>query len=389
MKRKGSHISSGSTKPFLDAPQADEVEISLFGPSYGECVVIHAGDGVWFVVDSCTIPGTEKSRCVRYFEEIGVDVSTDVRRIIATHWDQDHIRGLSQLVELAKNAEFVCSAAFFSEEFITLIELYKQFQIGVGGGVKEFARTLEILLERRKKPFLAMEQMTIWNAFRDGKEAASLVALSPSSATIIEGHLNIGTLLQEAQLQNLRVTETSRNDRSVVLWLRAGNAIALLGSDLEETGAKDQGWSAVLLSTVERPKAQIFKVPHHGSITGHVDQVWSDLLVPQPPAIIAPWRRGAQALPTCSDIQRIQKETDQLYVTTIPQNKRKTRSATVERMIRSTARHVRLVDEYLGHVRLRAKLSSRNPAWTSALFNGARKIEGRMAKTFPGGQSVE
>lgn len=377
------------SKPVLDAPEADEVEISLFGPSYGECVVIHAGNGVWLVVDSCTIPGTGKSRCVHYFEEIGVNVSSAVKRIIATHWDQDHIRGLSQLVELAESAEFVCSAAIFSEEFLTLIELYKQIQFGVGGGVKEFARIIEILLQRQRKPLLAMERMTIWNSLRDGREVASLVALTPSSATIIEGHLNIGQLLQDARAQNLRVTETSRNDRSVVLWLRAGNAIALLGSDLEETGAKDQGWSAVLLSPVERPKAQIFKVPHHGSITGHVDQVWSDLLVPNPPSIIAPWRKGVQALPTRNDIERIQEKTDDLYVTTIPQNKHKRRSATVERMIRSTSRGLRAVDESLGHIRLRARLSSANPAWTAALFNGARRIEGRVAKAFPVGRSGE
>ena len=34
------------------APQANEVELSLAGPGYGECVLIHVGNNTWVIVDS-------------------------------------------------------------------------------------------------------------------------------------------------------------------------------------------------------------------------------------------------------------------------------------------------------------------------------------------------
>ena len=35
------------------APQRDQIEVSLFGPGYGECVLLYIGDGNWVIVDSC------------------------------------------------------------------------------------------------------------------------------------------------------------------------------------------------------------------------------------------------------------------------------------------------------------------------------------------------
>ena len=34
-------------------PGKNEFEITLFGPGYGESVVLHVGSGAWIVVDSC------------------------------------------------------------------------------------------------------------------------------------------------------------------------------------------------------------------------------------------------------------------------------------------------------------------------------------------------
>ena len=229
--------------PKLDAPKADEVEISIFGPSYGECVAVHAGDGIWFVIDSCTIPGTNKSRPIHYFKTIGVDVAHAIKKIIATHWDGDHIGGLSELLEMAKESDFIASGALFSKEFLTLIRLYDNAQYGTGPSVKEYAKVLEILYKRGKKPVLATEQMAIWNRTKGGQEVACLISLSPSNAEVIEGHKSVAQMFV-----NKKLVETNRNERSVVLWLRVENAVALLGSDLEELKDKARGWSAIILA---------------------------------------------------------------------------------------------------------------------------------------------
>ena len=40
-------------------PASDEVELSLFGPGYGEAIAVHVGDGKWILIDSCKEKGTK------------------------------------------------------------------------------------------------------------------------------------------------------------------------------------------------------------------------------------------------------------------------------------------------------------------------------------------
>ena len=215
-----------------------------------------------------------------------------------------------------------------------------------------------------------------------------IVALSPSSATVLKGHLNIGKLLQDAARYRGRMPSGNRNDRSVVLWVRLGHAVALLGSDLEETGGREEGWSAIVLSDIKRKTASAFKVPHHGSKTSHLDSVWTKLLELNLPSVITPWKVAARSLPTRQDVERLQALTGELYVTTIPQNKRRERTEEVEQMIALTALDMGKVLSTDGHVRLRANADGKPTKWTTELFNGARRIKGKMAKTFfdPGSQ---
>jgi len=35
----------------MQKPEKDEIEVSIFGPGYGECIVIHIGNNEWVVID--------------------------------------------------------------------------------------------------------------------------------------------------------------------------------------------------------------------------------------------------------------------------------------------------------------------------------------------------
>ena len=54
-------------------PDDDCLEVSLFGPGYGECVVVHLGFGDWVVVDSCIEPDSRDPIALAYFSAIGTD----------------------------------------------------------------------------------------------------------------------------------------------------------------------------------------------------------------------------------------------------------------------------------------------------------------------------
>src|SRR5829696_3595895 len=91
-------------------PDPDEVEFSVFGRGFGESLCIHQGGGEWIVVDSCLNPNTGTAAALTYLTSIGVRVEQDVRLVVATHWDDDHVRGLADVVEACADAYFACSA---------------------------------------------------------------------------------------------------------------------------------------------------------------------------------------------------------------------------------------------------------------------------------------
>ena len=91
-------------------PKCDQIEVTLFGPGYGECILLHIGNGNWVIVDSCFDEQKEPA-ALTYLCDLGSNPAEVVRLIVATHWHDDHIRGMGKLVEVCNNATFCCASA--------------------------------------------------------------------------------------------------------------------------------------------------------------------------------------------------------------------------------------------------------------------------------------
>jgi glyoxylase-like metal-dependent hydrolase (beta-lactamase superfamily II) len=85
----------------VGAPGSDQVEINLFGPGFGECILLHVGSNRWIVIDSRIRRESTNPVALEYLSAIGVDAAAAVQLIVATHWHDDHVRGLSALVDAA------------------------------------------------------------------------------------------------------------------------------------------------------------------------------------------------------------------------------------------------------------------------------------------------
>ena len=96
------------------------LEITLFGPGYGESVVLHVGNGAWIVVDSC-IDKENTPVAIQYLNRLGVDPAEAVTLVVATHWHDDHIRGMARLVAACTNARFCCAGVLCREEFLEVV----------------------------------------------------------------------------------------------------------------------------------------------------------------------------------------------------------------------------------------------------------------------------
>lgn len=118
-------------------PAVDEIEVTLFGPGFGEAIAVHWGEGAWLLVDSCINPDTKNPASEEYLDSIGVGAN-QVQAIVASHWHDDHVRGISKLVSKYTDADFVVSAVFNDKEAVAFLSAYGDgSSSGITGGAKE------------------------------------------------------------------------------------------------------------------------------------------------------------------------------------------------------------------------------------------------------------
>ena len=225
-------------------PTADTVEVSIFGPGSGECIVLHLGYGEWVVVDSCVDAKSRRPVAIDYLERLGVDIAKSVSLVVATHWHDDHIGGFGELFEACNNARFACSMALHCKEWETLVQIYGSYLQAGGSGVDELGRTMRELNRRAQRREVVAPNFCInGRVLRDRNDqlAAKVRCLAPSDAAVGTMQARIRKeLLPRVSGRRLRVPVLSENDGSVVLAVTVGAASVLLGADLE--GGAVRAW---------------------------------------------------------------------------------------------------------------------------------------------------
>ena len=65
-------------------PGENEAEVTLIGGTagFGETIIIHLGNGIWAVVDSCTNPVNGECVALSYFDDIEVKVKEQLRYVV-------------------------------------------------------------------------------------------------------------------------------------------------------------------------------------------------------------------------------------------------------------------------------------------------------------------
>jgi hypothetical protein len=162
----------------------------------------------------------------------------------------------------------------------------------------------------------------------------------------------------------------------VVLYVATGHARVLLGADLESNSDPETGWH-VIVPSLERPqqRASVFKVPHHGSHTGDDQEVWKQMLVDHPVAVVTPCKSGRRPLPQDTDIDRICRYTNDAFITALPrQRTRRVRSGVVGKMIYESVRRIWMIDDSVSQIRLRRKITDPDAQWNIELAGEAMPL---------------
>lgn len=305
---------------------SDKLEVILFGSGYGESILVHCGVEGWIIIDSCLTRDSVLPAPLYYLESIGVDASTDVIAVVATHWHDDHIKGMSQIAKKCSAATFYISAALMtskdSKKFRTLvldssISRLANLNADSASGVKEFREVLETLHARgdKSKLIFALEDKLLLE-----RKGLSLWSLSPHSSIFHKALDAIIAQIPDAKGCIKRIKAPLPNFTSIVLWLKHENTRVLFGADIEEAN-EHKGWSLIIdgkKPSIIDIRGSLYKVAHHGSDTGHHDMIYESLLEKNPLCLIAPFNRNPK-LPKQEDLQRILKFTNAAYISTSSQ----------------------------------------------------------------------
>jgi hypothetical protein len=370
--------------PFLEMqangqPARDQIEVCVFGPNYGECIVIHLGNGNWVVVDSCLHDGEPVA--IAYLQALGLDPGQSIKAVIATH----HYKGLSQLLAHAPAAQIWISSLLTDKEFFRFaMRVNKNKNAVAGHKLNEFLKIIEDIRRRRSAGQLtfgyANARTVIFRLDRSASghgHPCEIMALSPSHGDMSEFLERIAAIMPRARQTKRAMPSPSPNQASVATLISIGPLGIVLGADVENSGRLTAGWEAIIGAHKLQPfgpRASLHKASHHGSENAHHRGVWDDLLTPNPLAVLTPWRKGAGRLPTADGARNILQLSQDAFITAVDarsRTRRDGRPVGVQRFIREhRGIRLRTLTAPFGAVRFRTQDIS-SAAWNCELFGAA------------------
>lgn len=160
-------------------PRRDEFEVSLLGLGYGESILVHVGEGEWLVVD-CYLSSNGLPAALNYLYRINVDPATAVKLVVATHWHDDHIRGMNKLIVACSSAYFCCASALNNDEFLGVASALRNKDCSdLGRGVREIYEVFSTLKRDRRQPIWAISNRII-----SKRERYEIWSLSPFDSDV-------------------------------------------------------------------------------------------------------------------------------------------------------------------------------------------------------------
>ncbi len=321
-------------------------------------------------MDSC-VDEAGHPAALSYLREIGVDAERSVRMIVVTHWHDDHIRGIFEVVRCCPSASFVCPGAFRYEEFLTLVAAYAAGAMMLQTGTQEIGKTLGLVRERGTEALLASENRLLLRRRR-----CQLWALSPSDESIRAAL----TYLARQMPRPMESKRPCRPRRRTTCRLRcwSSSTVPLSFSALtcyDSFSDRKRGWLRIvdLQTEYDHPIADVLKVPHHGSSGADAKETWDRLLRARPIVALTPFQQGGVSLPKATDIDRICGKTTEAYITSLPRRGRPPkRGSAVDKTIAGVLRNRRIQSPPFGRVTLR--YSSHDRGWTAQLAGAACRL---------------
>ncbi len=264
-------------------------------------MLCHVGASRWLVIDSFR-SGSGLPIATEYLEQLVGE--HEVVAVVITHWDDDHIHGMSSVVERWNPAEVWLPSVLSDKELIAFAVEHVDAMEGLApSGLRDFVRVLRVTKGRKIRRW-----GSAGHAIATGT-ATTVRLLSPTHEFIDEALTILGINHAPGERE---VASVDSNCTSIVLWVDSGDAVALLGADLEAT---ENGWTSVV--DAHDPAcslASVVKVPHHGSEDADESRVWERMCSERIFDVTTRYTRLKEPLPPGADVKRLVDRVGGLHV---------------------------------------------------------------------------
>ena len=230
-------------------PAPNQIEVCVFGPNYGECIVVHLGNRNWIVLDSCIHEGAPIA--IEYLQALGLDPARSIKAVIATHWHDDHYKGVSQILAAAPAAHIWIATVLTDLEFLRFVTRTRKNKTTVAGHkLDEFSKIIDEIRRRHESRQINFGYASARSSiFRlDGSasghgHSCEVLALSPSHGDTLEFLTRIAARMPRTKQTKRVVPSPSPNLASIATLISIGPLAILLGADVENSWKPDRrGW---------------------------------------------------------------------------------------------------------------------------------------------------
>jgi beta-lactamase superfamily II metal-dependent hydrolase len=255
------------------AVEGNDVEIVVLGKGVGESVLVRLGSE-WLILDSFRAESGRPAP-IDYLHNRGVQPSSVVA-VVLTHFHADHCHGIEEVVMFCENAWFYVPAAVTDAAWERVIRASEENQPARARD-NVIATAVSTAAQRKRLGVLGLMSLL-------PTAGHEVFAIAPTRAAQLAARGSTSPLVQDP-----KAAINNPNFSSIVLWIRAGKAIALLGADLDLNSKF--GWEgsvAELDSSLSwMGQAGFVKASHHGSTHGH-DEAALLVLAAKPLVVITP-----------------------------------------------------------------------------------------------------
>ena len=297
----------------IPPPKNSELELTFFGPGFGESIVLHIPGLGWALIDSCEF-GSLNKRVVPPLQYLTSRNVQKLAFLILSHPHLDHFKGMEQIIDhYLGRIDRICRYAGDGARELAAYLVNRGIKGNPGAErlasvLAAFKKAAEHGAERRRLG--AMTQIVPRkSAFIDDLSfELEVLSLSPS-AEDEESYVDI--LRNAFPKLNGQITEVPDHQHNLVasaIWIQVGEVVVILGSDVEEGRSQSSGWRGIVRSA-DAPDlcVKALKVPHHGSPGAFYARAWEEHCKRgEITSVVIPYDRGVSPRPSGVDIERIQ-----------------------------------------------------------------------------------